>query len=191
MAWCWHTTHNLCFTIVEKWSHPLITAIALASCCSTQALEQVCTVTFDICPNKNWPNYLCTFKDRYLEMRFLHTYMALFVWKVFCSSSTIMKPESETNLITYHSNALTPHMTRQKTKWALNRYINISSNGDAIKWKHFLRYWLFVRGIHQSPVNFLQKDQWRWALMFSLIYAWINGWVNNSEAGDLRRHHGQ
>ena len=25
-------------------------------------------------------------------------------------------------------------------------------------------------------------------LMFYLIYAWINGWVNNREAGDLRRH---
>ena len=24
--------------------------------------------------------------------------------------------------------------------------------------------------------------------MFPLIYAWINGWVNNLEAGDLRRH---
>ena len=24
--------------------------------------------------------------------------------------------------------------------------------------------------------------------MFSLIYAWINGWVNNRGAGDLRRH---
>ena len=24
--------------------------------------------------------------------------------------------------------------------------------------------------------------------MFSLIYAWINSWVNNGEAGDLRRH---
>ena len=27
------------------------------------------------------------------------------------------------------------------------------------------------------------------ALMFYLIYAWINGWVNHREAGDLRRHH--
>ena len=27
------------------------------------------------------------------------------------------------------------------------------------------------------------------ALMFSLICAWINGWVNNREAGDLKRHH--
>ena len=25
-------------------------------------------------------------------------------------------------------------------------------------------------------------------LLFSLICAWINGWVNNGEAGDLRRH---
>ena len=24
--------------------------------------------------------------------------------------------------------------------------------------------------------------------MFSLICAWINGWVNNGEAGDFRRH---
>ena len=25
--------------------------------------------------------------------------------------------------------------------------------------------------------------------LFSLICAWINGWANNREAGDLRRHH--
>ena len=24
--------------------------------------------------------------------------------------------------------------------------------------------------------------------MFSLIFAWINGWVNNREAGDLKRY---
>ena len=38
------------------------------------------------------------------------------------------------------------------------------------------------------PDEFPHKCQWRGALMFSLIYAWINGWVNNGEAGDLRRH---
>ena len=32
------------------------------------------------------------------------------------------------------------------------------------------------------------KGQWRRALMFSLICHWIDGWVNNREAGDLRRH---
>ena len=53
---------------------------------------------------------------------------------------------------------------------------------DVIKWKHFPRYWPFVRGIHQSPVNSLHKGKWRVALMFSLICAWINGWVNNRDA---------
>ena len=57
-----------------------------------------------------------------------------------------------------------------------------------IKWKHFPRYWPFVRGIHRSPVNSPHKGQWRGALMFSLICTWINGWVNNREAGDLRRN---
>ena len=32
------------------------------------------------------------------------------------------------------------------------------------------------------------KSQWRGALIFSLICVWINGWVNNCEAGDLRRY---
>ena len=59
---------------------------------------------------------------------------------------------------------------------------------DVIKWKHFPRYWPFVRGIHRSPVNSPHKGQWRGALMFSLICTLINSWVNNGEAGDLRRY---
>ena len=62
------------------------------------------------------------------------------------------------------------------------------SYDDVIKWKQFPRYWPFVRGIHRSPVNFPHKCQWRGALMFSLICVWINRWVNNREAGDLRHH---
>ena len=62
------------------------------------------------------------------------------------------------------------------------------SHADVIKWEYFPRYWPFVRGIHRSPVNSPHKGQWRGALMFSLICAWINGWVNNREARDLRRH---
>ena len=62
------------------------------------------------------------------------------------------------------------------------------NHDDVIKWKHFPRNWPFVRGIHRSPVNSPHKDQWRGALMFSLICVWINGWVNNREAGDLRRY---
>ena len=40
------------------------------------------------------------------------------------------------------------------------------------------------------PVNSPHKGQWRGALMFSLICVSINGWINNREAGDLRRHRG-
>ena len=60
---------------------------------------------------------------------------------------------------------------------------------DVIKWKHFPRYWPFVRGIHRSPVTSPHKGLWHRALMLSLICVWINGGVNNREAGDLRRHH--
>ena len=61
---------------------------------------------------------------------------------------------------------------------------------DGIKWKHFPRYWPFVRGIHRSPVNFPHKGQSRGALMFSLICVWTNNWINNRDGGDLRRHSG-
>ena len=46
-----------------------------------------------------------------------------------------------------------------------------AAHDDAIKWKHFPRYWPLVWGIHRSPVNSPRKGQWRGALMFSLICA--------------------
>ena len=60
---------------------------------------------------------------------------------------------------------------------------------DVIKWKHFPCYWPFVQDIHLSPVNSPHKGQWCGASMFSLICVWINGWVNNREAGYLRLYH--
>ena len=43
---------------------------------------------------------------------------------------------------------------------------------DVIKWKHFPRYWPFVRGIHRSPANSPHKGQWRGAYMLFVICAW-------------------
>ena len=58
-------------------------------------------------------------------------------------------------------------------------------------WRHHMETFsvllAIARGIHQPPVNSLHKGQWRWTLMFSIICAWRNGWVNYREAGDLRR----
>ena len=62
------------------------------------------------------------------------------------------------------------------------------AHDDVIKWKPFSRYWPFVWGIHRSPVNSPHKGPWRGALMFSFICTWINNWIINREAGDLRRH---
>ena len=63
-----------------------------------------------------------------------------------------------------------------------------SAHDDVIKWRHFPHNWPFVRGIHRFPVNSPHKGQWRGALMFSLICVWIHDWVNNRDAGDLRRY---
>ena len=71
------------------------------------------------------------------------------------------------------------------THWILGPLL---LHDDVMKWKHFPRYWPFVRGIHRSPVNSPHKGQWRRALMFSLICVWPNGWVNNRDADDLRCH---
>ena len=73
-------------------------------------------------------------------------------------------------------------------KAAMLTFLTISHD-DIIKWKHFLRYWPFMQGIHRSLVNSPQKGQWWGALMFSLICIWINGWVDNGEVGDLRCYH--
>ena len=51
----------------------------------------------------------------------------------------------------------------------LSTFLFCFVHDDVIKWKHIPRYWPFVRGIDHSPVNSPHKDQWREALVFSLI----------------------
>ena len=80
-------------------------------------------------------------------------------------------------------------LDREKYCYAFPENTVVKFHDDVIKRKHFPRYWPFVRGIHRSPVNSPHKGQRRGALMFSLIGVWINCWINNREAGDLRRYH--
>ena len=56
-------------------------------------------------------------------------------------------------------------------------------------WRHQMEPFSALLAIcaRNSPVNYPHKGQWRGALMFSLICAWLNGCVSNREAGDLRR----
>ena len=80
------------------------------------------------------------------------------------------------------------HVHKLLTNGTRHMFCLLSLHDDVIKWKHFPRYWPFVRGIHRSPVNSSHKGQWGGALMFSLICACIDGWVNNRKVGDVRHH---
>ena len=93
----------------------------------------------------------------------------------------------------WNSAALVTFIWITQLEWCLYVFIvpgrwgsDFKWHDDVIKWKHFPRYWPFVR----SPVNSPHNGQWRGALVFPFICAWINGWVNNRKAGDLRRHRG-
>ena len=48
-------------------------------------------------------------------------------------------------------------------------YNDIAWHDDVIKWRHFPRYWPFVRGIHRFPVNSLTKasDAELWRFLWS------------------------
>ena len=54
-------------------------------------------------------------------------------------------------------------------------------------WRHHMDTFSVLLAICE-PVNSPHKGQWRGALMFSFICVWINGWLSNREAGDLRRY---
>ena len=87
------------------------------------------------------------------------------------------------------------------TKYFLPKW----SNGDITHWHaltcDIIAWWrhqmetfsallALCAGNSPVPVNSPHKGQWRGALMISLICVRINDWVNNREAGDLRRHRG-
>ena len=68
----------------------------------------------------------------------------------------------------------------------IENFVTKTSYGRYVSWwRHeieaFSASLSFCAG--NSPVNSPHKGQWRGALMLSLICTWINGWVNNREAG--------
>ena len=67
-----------------------------------------------------------------------------------------------------------------QTKWSHPPSVVCDStkplNDDVIQWKHFPRYWPFVRGIHRSPVISPHKGQWRGDLIFFDMR--LNKWLS-------------
>ena len=82
-----------------------------------------------------------------------------------------------------HSHGVPNH---SQLKYMCSRTFDSQVHDDVIQWKHFSRYWPFLRRIHQSPVDCPHKGQWRGAMIVSLICALKNNWANNRDAGDLR-----
>ena len=68
------------------------------------------------------------------------------------------------------------------------RFVHVMIIVTSSNEKRFPRYWPFVQWIHRSSVNSPHKGKWHGDLTISLICAWINGWANNRDVGDLRRH---
>ena len=127
--------------------------------------------------SKNLPILLMiyiTLWEQYLP--FWLSLLLLWLWGPFCPCE--LRPLQ--GVWSSASKKRSSERVRRMRKFSAN--MMTSSNGN------IPRYWPFVRGIHRSPVNSPHKGQWRGALIFSLICAWTNGWVNNRDTGDLRHH---
>ena len=120
----------------------------------------------------------------------------LLVWTIWIPMSSVRK--RPINLIT-HS---TPIWKYRHIKWVwskvsiefvlVTRTVIPAICDLSPWWRHqmetFSALLAFCAGNSPVPGEFPAQRPVRGALMFSLIYARINGWVNNREAGDLRRY---
>ena len=86
---------------------------------------------------------------------------------------------------------------RLPTMWETCAWYNVMfQNGlrlmQTARWHHqietFCMLLAICAGYSSVTDEFPARILWRRALMFSLICAWINGWVNYREAGDLGLH---
>ena len=96
----------------------------------------------------------------------------IFMLNKFCLSpeSWVLSPES---WVQYWPTSISPYW-KINSEYKVPQYFRVPQttyHHDVIKWKHFLRYWPFVRGIHRSTMNSPHKGQWFGALIFSLICA--------------------
>ena len=115
---------------------------------------------------QGWPRTILkrinSFIDTFLvTSHCMNQYRRMYNWNIKTNVSEISIKTP--NVKIYWNNMSAKYSMENKDLWY----------DDVIKWKPFPRHWPF---------------KWRGALMFSLICAWLNGWINNRESGDLRRH---
>ena len=111
-------------------------------------------------------------------------------WPIFEITELCYRPraistpqECEVNWITYLWSVYYPMLTSLWRPWYMTRGFNMmtSSNGNIFRVTDHL--WGESTGDRWIPS---QKAVTRRALVFSLIWAWTNGWVSNRYAGDVR-----
>ena len=89
-----------------------------------------------------------------------------------------------------HMAALWEHQAIKPFACATEHHMKTSWHGIdfCTWWRHQMETFsaLLPYCAGNSPVP--RKRQWRGALMYSLICAWTNSWVNIRDAGNLRRH---
>ena len=76
------------------------------------------------------------------------------------------------------------HVSRDALYMTRGPESTLCIHDDVIQWKHFTRG--EFTGHRRIPHT--KASNARGALMFSLIWTWMNRWINNCEAGDLRRY---
>ena len=105
---------------------------------------------------------------------------------------TLNRYKSPRQFCIVHCDTMIPMLAQQGFALAPHDMTRYCKHHDMSWWRHqietFSALLAIVRGIQRSPGNSPHKGQWRGALMFSLICVKINGWINNREAGDLRRY---
>ena len=114
---------------------------------------------------------MCTYITDFRKLNsFIHSYL-LFMWYIDRYSSGL-----------FHSHCGNSVLVPMLIKYGLM----------LTWWRHQMETFSALLAIcaRNSPVlgEFPAQSQWRGALIFSLVSAWINGWVNNREAGHLGCH---
>ena len=97
--------------------------------------------------------------------------LILFTWNLLVSVPKWLKLACKCFSVLLRSNEIMVTLPRCNLDlYRLNNHLSRKTvcHDGVVKWKHFLCYWPFVRGIqHWSPVYSPHKDQWCRALMFS------------------------
>ena len=118
----------------------------------------------------------------------METFSALLA---FCAGNSPVTDDNDNKM---SNKCRPPHLECASWTNTTDDIFSPQSNDHISWWRHqmetFSALLALCAGNSPVPVNSPHKGQWRGALMFSLICARINDWVNNREAGDLRRHRG-